>query len=453
MRIPWYRFAALALFLWTVASLSWTVPSSAASAPHILLISVDTLRTDRMSSYGHWRSTTPKIDELLATGARFTEARTPAPLTAPAMSSVMTSLYPHEHGSTRNGLRVRPNLVSFGRVLERRGYRTAAFVGNWTLKPELSGLAEHFGEYQALLNRKRWFGLAKREATAGDISDAALEWLGEAVSDGTDKPVFLWVHYVEPHAPYRLRRAYLRQIGVKAGTTFFSARNRYDSEIAYVDDQVGLFLERAGETIDLDDTLIVFLSDHGESLGEHAYWGHGRHLYDVTLRVPLGFVWPAHIKPAVVTAPASILDVGPTVLSLAGLPVPPHFQGFDWSGVLQHGETPPLDRVTWHQAHRSSVRPNEEIEQLRQRGLLEVGQVANGRKEVIRVTNQRRRVFELDEDPKEKENLAAIGSVVSQDLTDWLKVVRAGLATADDLPPPSLTDEDMEALKALGYID
>ncbi|MCH7666670.1 MAG: sulfatase-like hydrolase/transferase, partial [Acidobacteria bacterium] len=157
MRIAWYRLAALVLFLWTVASLTRTAPCAAASAPHILLISVDTLRTDRMSSYGHWRSTTPKIDELLALGARFTEARTPAPLTAPAMSSVMTSLYPHEHGSTRNGLRVRPNLVSFGRVLERRGYRTAGFVGNWTLKPELSGLAEHFGEYQALLNRKRWF--------------------------------------------------------------------------------------------------------------------------------------------------------------------------------------------------------------------------------------------------------------------------------------------------------
>ncbi len=406
-----------------------------------------------MSSYGHSRATSPEIDKLLASGARFSEARTPAPLTAPAMSSVMTSLHPHEHGCTRNGLRVRPKLVSLGKILERRGYRTAGFVGNWTLKPELSGLAEHFEYYEALLNRKRWFGLAKREATAEDMSAAALEWLEEAVDDSADKPVMLWVHYVEPHAPYRVRRDYLKQIGVKAGGTFFSARNRYDSEIAYVDDQIGRFLERSGELIDLDNTLIVFLSDHGESLGEHGYWGHGRHLYDVTLRVPLGFVWPARIKPTVVTAPASILDVAPTVLSLAGLPVPTHFQGFDWGGVLSGAQAPPTDRVTWHQAHRASVQPKEEIERLRQRGLLEVGRLVDGRKEVIRVTNKRRREFELEEDPKEKNNLAALGSTVSKELNEWLGAVRKGLATADELPPPSLTDDDMAALKALGYID
>lgn len=453
MRTGLRRPLFLALILASLVGLSQNVSSAAASPPNVLLISVDTLRTDRMSSYGHSRSTSPKIDELLATGARFTEARTPAPLTAPAMSSVMTSLHPHEHGCTRNGLRVRPNLVSFGKILERRGYRTAGFVGNWTLKPELSGLAEHFEDYEALLDRKRWFGMAKREATAEDLSSEALDWLGKAIGDGSDKPVLLWVHYVEPHAPYRLRRDFLKQIGVKAGGTFFSARKRYDSEIAYVDDQIGRFLERAGELIDLENTLIVFLSDHGESLGEHGYWGHGRHLYDVTLRVPLGFVWPARIKPVVLDAPASILDVGPTVLSLVGLPVPGHFQGFDWAGVLSRDETAPTDRVTWHQAHRASVQPKEEIERLRERGLLEVGRLVDGRKEVIRVTNQRRRIFEVEKDPKEKLNLAVIGSAVSKDLADWLAVVRVGLATADELPPPSLTDEDMAALKALGYID
>lgn len=425
----------------------------AASSPNILLISVDTLRTDRMSSYGHGRLTSPKIDALLERGVRFTEARTPAPLTAPAMSSVMTSLYPHEHGCTRNGLRVRPNLVSFSQILERRGYRTAAFVGNWTLKPELSGLGEYFGDYEALLNKKRWFGLAKREASAEDLNEHALAWLEEQLEEVSDKPLFLWVHYVEPHAPYRLRRGYLKQIGVKAGGTFFSARKRYDTEIAYVDDQIGRFLEDVGDRVDLDETLIVFTADHGESMGEHGYWGHGRHLYDVTLRVPLGFVWPGRIAPAVLDAPASILDVGPTVLALAGLPVPGHFRGYDWGPVLNHGEDPPEGRVTWHQAHRASVQPKEEIEQLRQRGLLELGRVVAGRKEVIRVTNQRRRVFVLAKDPKEKVNLAKTGSEVSDELTGWISEVRAGLASADELPPPSLTDEDLAALKALGYID
>ena len=452
MRNAFSRLAAVALLVSSLFALSRAVPACAADAPHILMISIDTLRTDRMSGYGHERTTSPRIDALLASGARFTEARTPAPLTAPAMSSVLTSLYPHEHGCTRNGLSVRPNLVAFTEVLERRGYRTAGFVGNWTLKPELSGLDEYFEVYDALLNRKRWFGLAKREATAEDMNEASLEWLEDAAAESAEEPVFLWVHYVEPHAPYRTQREFLEQIGVKAGGTFFSARNRYDSEIAYVDAQVGRFLERAGEVIDLDNTLIVFLSDHGESLGEHGYWGHGRHLYDVTLRVPLGFVWPGRIAPSVIDAPASILDVGPTLLSLAGLPAPSHFQGVDWSGVLRDGENADKERITWHQAHRSSVQPDEAIERLRQRGLLEVGKVENGRKEIVRVTNGRRREFDLGRDPKETVNLGAVGEV-SERLAGWLEAVRAGLATADDLPPPSLTDEDMDALRALGYID
>ncbi len=435
-----------------VAVLGGANPASGRS-PNVLLISVDTLRTDRMSSYGHSRMTSPKLDELMAQGVRFTEARTPAPLTAPAMSSVMTSLHPHEHGCTRNGLRVRPNLVSFSKLLERRGYRTAGFVGNWTLKPELSGLADYFGDFDALLNRKRWFGLAKRESTAEDLNEASLEWLEEQVSDGSGKPVFLWVHYVEPHAPYRLRREYLKQIGVKAGGTFFSARKRYDSEIAYVDHQIGRFLESVGDLIDLHETLIVFTSDHGESLGEHGYWGHGRHLYDVTLRVPLAFVWPERIAPAVLDAPASILDIGPTVLALANVPVPGHFRGHDWAGVLNHGEAAPEGRVTLHQAHRASVQPKEEIEQLRQRGLLEIGRVVAGRKEIIRVTNQRRRIFDLARDPQEQRSVVEVSSEPSEELAAWLVEVRAGLASADELPPPSLTDEDMSALKALGYID
>ncbi|MDH3746537.1 MAG: sulfatase-like hydrolase/transferase, partial [Acidobacteriota bacterium] len=195
--------------------------------PNVLLISVDTLRTDRMSGYGHDRPTTPVIDALLERGARFEHARTPAPLTAPAMASVMTSLYPHDHGSTRNGLRVRPRLVSFSNVMQRRGYRTAAVVGNWTLRPKLSGLDEHFESYSAVLNRKRWFGLAKRESTAEDLNVEALEWLDAHLENDAGRPFLLWVHYVEPHAPYQLRSEYSRKLGIKKGAGVFSPRNRY----------------------------------------------------------------------------------------------------------------------------------------------------------------------------------------------------------------------------------
>ncbi len=429
-------------------------PAASAERPNVLLISVDTLRTDRMTSYGHHRPTTPEIDALLERGVRFAEARTPAPLTAPAMASVMTSLYPHDHGSTRNGLRVRAKLVSFSNLMERRGYRTAAVVGNWTLKPDLSGLDEHFDSYSAILNRARWFGLAKREATAEDLNAEALEWLDGHLEEDPGRPFLLWVHYVEPHAPYQLRGEYSRKLGIKKGAGVFSPKNRYDTEIAYVDERIGRMLDEVYSRVASEDTLVIFAADHGESLGEHGYWGHGRHLYDVTLRVPMGFVWPGRIEPGtVIDAPASLLDLAPTTLGLLGFDNPPHFEGLDWTAVLDGRQPQPMDRVTWHQAHRASVQPKEGIERLRRRGLLEVARFANREKEIFRVTNGRRRVFDLDADPAEKASLTSLESVMSSELDDWLGVVRVSLAAADELPPPSLSEDDIAALRALGYID
>ena len=116
--------------------------------PNVVLITVDTLRADRISGYGYERPTSPHIDRLIADGVRFEEARTIEPLTSPALCSIVTSLYPHEHGSSRNGLRMRQGLPSLPKTLQAHGYRTAAFVGNWTLRDKLSGLAEHFEEFE-----------------------------------------------------------------------------------------------------------------------------------------------------------------------------------------------------------------------------------------------------------------------------------------------------------------
>jgi arylsulfatase A-like enzyme len=108
--------------------------SAAEKPPSVLLVTVDTLRADRLSSYGYSRKTSPHLDALLRQGVRFTQARTVEPLTAPALASMLTSLPPQEHGSTRNGMRVRPDLLSMSKILRHNGYKSAAFVGNWTLR-------------------------------------------------------------------------------------------------------------------------------------------------------------------------------------------------------------------------------------------------------------------------------------------------------------------------------
>ncbi len=450
------RTVLAALAVAALFSLAAGPARSQTRRPDILLISVDTLRADHLSSYGYEKNTSPFLDRLFAASVLFTDARTVVPLTGPAMTSMLTSLHPHQHGATRNGLPMRENLVSFTRILARRGWRTAAFVANWTLKPELSGLAPHFDTYEAILNRKRWFGMAKSEATAEDVSEAAFDWLddhldGEAGGDPV-RPFLLWVHYVEPHAPYKLRREYLKQIGVGTGAAF-SARLRYDSEIAFIDDHIAGFIERYQERVGKRDTLLVFVSDHGESLGNHGYWGHGRHVYDVTLRVPMAVQWREVLEPRKVDAPAVILDLAPTILSLLGLPKPEFFEGFDWAPVLAGEAVPPAGRATYYQAHRSAVQPKEDRVRLREKGLLEVARVENGRKEIYRVTNRRRRIFELERDANELLSLAPLRSDPTPELAAWMTEVREGLARTDELPLPTLSDEDLEALRALGYID
>ncbi len=439
----------------TLACLGWMAAPGAARggepAPNVLLVTVDTLRADRLSSYGYPRATSPAIDRLLAAGARFTEARTVEPLTAPALASMLTSLPPHEHASTRNGLQVRPDRASLPRIRRRHGYRAAAFVGNWTLTQELWGLGSHFEDYRELLNRRRWFGLVKGEATAEDLNAEALAWLEAHRREHGERPFLLWVHYVEPHAPYRLQREFTDQIGAAPDGDRYSSSNRYDSEIAYVDHHISRLLEAVAAQ-PAERTLVAFASDHGESLGEHGYWGHGRHVYDVTLRIPLGFTWPGRIVPQVIDAPALIVDLAPTVLGLLGHPVPSFFQGRDWSAVLRGEARPAPGRVTYYQAHRGVTTPKEDATRARQRGLLEVARIEGTRKEILRVTNNRRRLFDLATDAYETTTLTPT-SPPNGDLLAWLDQVRAGLALADHLPPPSLTEEDVEALRALGYVD
>jgi len=432
------------------------VPRAAQRFPNVLVVTIDTLRADRVSAYGYRRPTTPHIDRLLAAGARFTQARTVEPLTHPALCSLWTSTLPHEHGATRNGLHLRRDATSAARLLGRRGFDTAAFVGNWTLRNEISGLGDHFQHYGEIFTRKRWLGLFKGEATAEDLTDAALDWLDERHEAEQRKPFLLWVHYVEPHAPYRLQESFARRLGIKAGAET-SRSDRYDTEIAFADHHVGRLLAAVQNDPDLAaNTLIVFTADHGESLGEHSYWGHGRNLYEPALRIPLGITWPGRIRPgSTIEAPALLLDVAPTLLGLAGLPVPEAFEGYDWSEVLRGTGAPPRERVMWFQAHKGAVLSAKEAENARRKGLLEIAVLTapEMRKEIFRIGERHSTVFDLLRDPLEVRHLAQPSPTLSPALQTWLTDLRQGLADADRLARTHISPEDAAALRALGYVE
>ncbi len=442
--------AGLAALAFLAATGERSVAAEEEPLPNVLLLTIDTLRADRLSSYGYERPTSPNLDRLLARGVRFTEARTPEPLTNPALSSMLTSLHPHEHGATRNGLRMRPKLPSLPAILDKNGYQTAAFVANWTLKDRLSGMGDHFQDYREVFTRKRWLGMMNDEATAEDVNDETLDWLEERA--GRRRPFFVWVHYVEPHAPYRFHPEHAARLGLGRERDA-SRSDRYDTEIAFVDAAAGRLLDWIEARPALARrTLIVVASDHGESLGEHDYWGHGRFLHEQGLKVPLGMVWPGRLRPSTVTAPATLLDVTPTVLGLLGIEAGARFRGFDWTPVLTGDAPAPAARVTHYQAHKGAVLGAQDARQARRGGLLEVAMIADGKKEVLRVQNGRdHRLHDLAADPAERVNLIEGNDEPSGPLGAWHDEVEHGLATTPDLPPVDVDAESVEQLKALGY--
>ena len=438
-----------------VAALVLGSPASGATdgdaQPNVLLITVDALRADRVSAYGYQRTTSPNIDRLIARGAKFTQARTVEPLTGPAMCSVFTSTYPHDNGATRNGLRMRPGLPSLPSLLHSHGYRTGAIISNWTLKNKLSGLGEHFERYDEVMKRRRWFGLFNPEANADDVTTAALAWLAEHQRDHPDRPFLLWVHYTEPHAPYRLHREYLAALGIpKRGRP--AASERYDTEIAKVDDSIGDLLTVLHDAGLAHASLVVFSSDHGESLGEHDYWGHGRHLFEPALHVPMSITWPGRVRPQRIDAVASNLDLAPTIAGLLGLEYPSDFRGYDWTDVLYGGDAP-VDRITRHQAHRGAVISRHNSELARRAGLLEIGVVREGFKEIVRPVERGHWRFDLRADPQELSNLVPALSGPTKSLQQWMEVVDTGLSQTDRAAPQPLDDETIEQLRALGYAD
>jgi arylsulfatase A-like enzyme len=311
----------IAAFLALVAGLP-AAQDPAGARPNVLLITVDTLRADHLSSYGYAWKTSPQMDRLAAEGTRFERVYTVIPLTGPAHLSLFTSRYPQEHGARRNGEAIvaeRP-LLAFPQVLRANGYRTAAFVSGWPLNGRLTKIDDWFDHYDEELTRKyQWFNSSR---WAEDVTPPAIDWL-EKNSKGS-RPFFLWVHYFDPHSPYDFRRHFadLPKNGAAPPRRVHDEQMRerirnYDTEIAYMDWHMGKLFAAVDRLGLRDSTLVVLTADHGESLGEHDYVGHGRHLFDNILRVPLIVRLPGEAPQAkVVSTPVSILDVAPTILDL-----------------------------------------------------------------------------------------------------------------------------------------
>jgi arylsulfatase A-like enzyme len=283
-----------------------------AKGANVVLLTLDTTRADRLGAYGYEKARTPALDRLAREGILYADAVSPVPMTLPAHASILTGLDPRNHGVRHNGqYRLDDSATTLAEVLAENGYETAAFVSGFVLDSRygLSQGFEHYDDQIDPLPGQPFSGLGER--SAGRVTDAALAWFKSRVAE---RPLFLWVHYYDPHAEYRPPEE-------------FREGDPYDGEIAYMDSQIARLIEAietAGEPV-----LVIAAGDHGEAFGEHSEYGHSRLLYETTQRVPLLLWSPGSIPGGGIVndAVVGLVDVFPTVLDLLDIPAPDGIDG------------------------------------------------------------------------------------------------------------------------------
>ena len=365
----------------------------------ILLVTLDTTRADAVTP-----EVAPAFNEIARTSRRFSYAYAAVPQTLPSHTSMMTGLYPGGHGLHENGRYLSPTQPLVAERLKAAGYRTAAFVSAFALARRF-GLARGFDVYDDAVPEPR------NERSARDTTDRALVYLAKP----SPQPLFLWVHYYEPHFPYEPPEPYRGRF----------ASNPYLGEVAAMDEQLGrlaaAFRQRFGA-----NAAIIVVGDHGEGLGDHGEQQHGNLMYESTMRVPLLVAGPG-VTTGVAEAPVSTRRVFHTILDWARLDATNSLRGPQTEVVAAEAMKPFLD-YGWQ--------PQVMAVEGRTKAILA------GRVEV----------YDVVADPNERHDLGASASLS-----------RAGRATLHDYPvpsvnaaasaePPNVSDEERRKLASLGYV-
>ena len=281
------------------------IHAQGASGPSVLLVTIDTLRADRVGVYGLPDAATPTLDGLAASGVLFEQAIAAAPLTLPSHASILTGQYPPTHGVRHNAIfRLGGEAETVAERFQASGVDTGAVIGAAVLDPAF-GLDQGFDVYDAKLPQERSAAAGFFERSAQGVTDAALSWLRR-----TDGRFFLWVHYYDVHGSYHPPEPFKTRF----------AKRPYDGEVAYVDQELGRLLQGLEQSGRRSNTLVAVTADHGEGLGEHGEAYHSYLIYDSVLHVPLLLSGPGVPAGRRVPSVVSTTGLAATLLHLAGLP-------------------------------------------------------------------------------------------------------------------------------------
>jgi arylsulfatase A-like enzyme len=462
--------------------------ANGASHPSVLLIVVDTLRWDHLSSYGYSRKTTPHIDQIATNGLLFETTISASPWTTPSHAALFTGQYPSKTGVDGRNIVLDPARTTLAEILRRAGYQTAGFINNVYIRKQ-TGLARGFQQYEEFWGRNEGSSimllleflrerLNPRPDTGAKETVAAVEhWLD--LDWNKKNPFFLFVHFMEPHTPYGVPDQYARNFlpsdvslteakkvnqdpemyvcgKLKMTNRDFRILNDlYDNDIRYLDDQIGALLENFRKRNLLDRTLIIFTADHGEHFGEHGLMSHELSVYEDLIHVPLILGYRSRLpKGERVAQINQTIDIAPTILELAGLNtknLEPQGQSLvgkrDTNGhaFAEYDNARAVDKIE-RRFSREGFPPNP----IYRRKVLKA--VRSQDWKLIWGTDGTRELYFISNDPHEQHNLYESHPDQAKQLQGVLAKWLASFRPSRFYRQEEVSREALEELKALGYV-
>lgn len=473
-------YSGLAAGLSPASFLPGSGSAATAKRPNIIFILIDTLRADRMGLYGYQRNTTPAIDAIADEAAIFDNAIAPAPWTQPSMASIFCSRFPSVHKVTnfmlaynmRWGKAKRMSVfgdsfVTIAEMLGKQGYDTAGFVGNF-LVSKYYGFGQGFDFYSDMNYRNQPQG-----ATSGDVLNRhLLQWLGRRESQ---KPLFLYIHYMDAHGPYYARpefyQPFFKQVAQMQNKRKLSAPEKgrlgylatgkaapiiarykeltdyqefwsafYDAGVREQDQHISDLIVGL-KNMDLwDDSYIALAADHGEELSEHGLWSHGKTLYQTELHVPFILRWPGRLSSKRIVPTVQLIDLMPTLIEQLQLEPVSGMQGRSLAADI---------------AGKDSGKPVSTFSEAVKFGPNTIAVSQGGWKLIAKQGRKTSELYNIADDPYEQKNLFQQNSIkvkqLGMILTDQI-TINKNLASKTIPEQIQITPQEYERLKSLGYV-
>ncbi|MBI5376628.1 MAG: sulfatase [Candidatus Schekmanbacteria bacterium] len=414
---------------------------------NVVLITIDTLRADRLGCYGYKKDVSPAIDKFAGESVRFENAIIQVPYTGPSHCSILTGKYAANHGVMSNGYKLSPDNITLAEVLKEYDYSTGAAIGAWVLKK----MYDYNQGFDSYLEDK------SGERRASSVNKDILPW----IKNNKNKKFFAWIHYYDVHCAYNPPKKFKEKFGQgysgelnpkkKCGDTYYNkvqmeardveyVKNMYDGEIAYTDSKINGVLKKLKKWGLFENTIIVITSDHGEELHEHGKFGHDYALCDYEVKVPLIIHYPGmKLSNRVVSEQVDSISIMPTILELLGIPSPDGIDGKSFANLLKgegYKEEPAYMRLAFEKntEHEYAVRTRDF--------------------KLLAVKGKGKELYNLKDDPNEDNNLVSrINEFpAAAALSDSLDKFMANEEKANIEHQQNIQGETVEKLKSLGYL-